>query len=597
MHARVSRWIENSEGWIRARRRWVALVIVLASLALRLGVFLELDGGPCLVQHRWAESDMHFFDRWSKDLAAGDWLNRKAPHPVLGWHRAIAERFFREYPDDALTRGVSQAPDPAAALWNEWYGPRVYHQEPLYPYAVALTYALATPDPRVVFAWQMLLGVLTNLLVWRIATRTLGELGGLSSAGLIVLCAPLLFYEVLLLRTALIAFESALLVWLALRCFERRSLRSWCALGAVFGLALLTNSTCALFAPLLALAFAWRERRALRPALGRLAACAGCALVVLSPVFARNAIVGAPLTATSSVGALAFICSNTGDYDPGAGFSADSRYLTRILEESHNRLFDAIGPTLATHASSAGYLRQVGQKLAWAWSWYEMPNNENLYAFQRFSRVLRWMPVGFGLIAPLALAGLLLGLRRFQTLAPLYAMALAGLVPLLCFYVLSRFRAPSIALLIPFAVLALLELLRAWSARAWPRLALIALVVLGLALWTNQPLPGGMARIRMADWSVPFLTWYVPEAEKAADAGDWKRVVELLDEGFEHEPPFLARIGSRADQRTPLPEESEWVAFSVQSHEKMADALEQLGDGPAALPHRARAGELQAALK
>jgi len=590
----VSGTFEAADGWLRARRTFVALALVLAALALRLIVYFELAGGPCLVQQRWVESDMHFFDEWAKGLAAGDWLNRAAPHPTLDWHRAIAERYFREYPDDPWTREAAATSDPAAAIWNRWYGPGVFHQEPLYPYAIAVTYALAGPDPRFVFAWQMLLGVLSGLLVWRIGSRALGETGGLAAAVLFLGCAPILMYEFLLLRTALITFESVLLLWLALRAFESRARGPWCALGLVFGLAMLTNSTFGLVAPLLAFAYAWRERAAWKPALARLALFAGCTLLALAPAFVRNAIVGAPLSSTSSVGALAFVCANTADFEPQAGFVVDSRYLTSILHESRGKLPAVVAPTLATHSGIGSWLRQFGSKFRWTWSWYEMPNNENLYVFGSYSRALRWLPFGFGIVAPLAVLGLLLGLRRFNALAPLYVLALAVFTPLVSFYVLSRFRAPWIALLTPFAALALLELAGALRTRAWAKLGPCALVLLVASWFVNQPLPRGMPRIRPADWSAPFRTWYVPEAQAALGAQDWPRAAALLGESLEHEPPFVAQLGRAAGQRLPRADERAWVVLSAQLHQNLARAQEKLGRLAESVPNEVRAEELQA---
>ncbi|MBK7643038.1 MAG: glycosyltransferase family 39 protein [Planctomycetes bacterium] len=586
--------IEAVDEWLRARRVAVGLLIVLGALTLRLSVYFELRGGPCLLQHRWVESDMHFFDEWAKGLAAGDWLNRAAPHPTLDWRRTIAGRYFREYPDDPWTREAAAAPDPAAAIWNRWYGPGVFHQEPLYPYAIAVTYALAGPDPRFVFAWQMLLGVLSGLLVWRIGSRALGETGGLAAAVLFLGCAPILMYEFLLLRTALITFESVLLLWLALRACESRAPGRWCALGLVFGLALLTNSTFVLVAPLLALAYAWRERAAWKPALSRFTLFAGSALLALSPAFVRNAIVGAPLTSTSSVGALAFVCANTADFEPQAGFVADSRYLTGILHESRDKLSAVVAPTLATHSGVGSWLRQLGSKFRWTWSWYEMPNNENLYVLGSYSRALRWLPFGFGIVAPLAVLGLLLGLRRFVALAPLYALAFAAFTPLVSFYVLSRFRAPWIALLVPFAALALLECACALRTRAWTKLGPCALVLLVAGWFVNQPLPRGMPRIRPADWSAPFRTWYVPEAQAALEAKDWTRAAALLEEAVAHQPPFVAQLGHAAGQRLPRPDERAWVVLSAQLHQNLARAQEQLGRLAESVPNEVRAEELQA---
>ena len=129
--------------------------------------------------------------------------------------------------------------------------------------------------------------------------------------------------------------------------------------------------------------------------------------------------------------------------------------VSRILAESGNRFVPAILGTLRTHPSVWGYLRQLGGKLAWTWHWYEIPNNENFYYYRLHSAVLRYLPVTFFILAPLGILGLLVAAPRFVSCGTLYCLVLTSFIPLITFYVLSRFRAPLMAALIPFAALSL----------------------------------------------------------------------------------------------------------------------------------------------
>src|SRR5207245_2049728 len=67
------------EAWMRHRRRQVLLAIAGLSLLVRAGYYAELSRGPLIAAHRWAESDMSFFDRWAHEIVAGDWQDRKLP--------------------------------------------------------------------------------------------------------------------------------------------------------------------------------------------------------------------------------------------------------------------------------------------------------------------------------------------------------------------------------------------------------------------------------------------------------------------------------------------------------------------------------------
>lgn len=578
--------------------RVLALLFVLA-LCVRSVALVEIASSPCAVQHRWVDTDMHFFDEWANKIAAGDVLSAQVGHPYLDWHARIAQRYFDEEPQ-VRARLAAGGADPARALWNEWYGGAQFHQEPLYPYLVAATYALVGPRPVAVFAWQVLLGACSVVLLGLLARHAFGALVGALSALLAALCAPLVFHELVLLRTTTIVFLSLLLAWLALRACERPTWKRAALFGVTIGLALLTNST---FAPLalgllVLLGWSWRRSGAgfagLRAPIATLLVSL---VVVLAPAWLRNRAVGAPTFSTSSVGALAFICANAGDFEPRTGFAADSKHLTTILRESENRLLAAIPATLRTHGSVSHWVAQLGEKIDWSARWYEIPNNENLYAFERYSATLRVLPVTFLALAPLALVGLALAWRQRARAASLYLLFASALVPLLAFYVLSRFRAPLVAAAIPFAALTLVELARALSSRAWLRASAIGGATLALGAWTARPLPADVPLLRPADWTAPFLTFYMPESEAAARAGDWAKAARILEASLADEPDFV-----RALSRDTLPAalgapEREWIAFSAQIHEQLAIALRRAGRAEAAVPHEHRAQELRAWLK
>src|SRR6185295_17506466 len=121
------------------------------------------------------------------------------------------------------------------------------------------------------------------------------------------------------------------------------------------------------------------------------------------------------------------------------------------------------------------------------------------YYLERQVRALSMLPVTFGLIGPLALAGLVLAARRWRTVWPLYLLAAAVLAPMLAFYVLARFRLAFAAAMLPFAAYAILECVRWVEARRLTRAAALALSVALVSTWTGRPLEPDQHLIRMAD--------------------------------------------------------------------------------------------------
>jgi hypothetical protein len=225
----------RSKGWWAGQTPLILAAVLVVSVAVRIVYYVEISGSPLRLQHQWDQTDMSYYDAWARDIAAGDWLSRNIAAPLHGWHHEIAEDHFRRQPAElarfqpaaagTVDQFFGQHPEANSALeelieargkqyvaehpqetkslrervaacgllWEEWLGRKRFYQEPLYPYLVALTYKVAGFDVRYVFAWQLLLGVLNNVLIYFVARRYFGATAAAVAALLAALCSPLLY--------------------------------------------------------------------------------------------------------------------------------------------------------------------------------------------------------------------------------------------------------------------------------------------------------------------------------------------------------------------------------------------------------------------
>jgi len=585
---------------LEGRRSLVLATIVGLSVLWRIVYFVQLSSGPMIGTHQWDQSDMNFMHRWALEISAGDWLTDQALHPHHRWHADLAKSYLATHPDERAElerQAMSGSPGgtPAQRLWDRWYGGKQFHQEPLYPYMVAATYALIGADVRWVFLWQMLLGVAINVLIWRLATRAFGSTVGAAAGLLAVFCSPLVFYELLLIRATSIVFASLALVFVAARALDTPTWRAWVGVGVTTGVAMLLKTTFLLLGLGIFVLLVWRLRRdrtlMLRAACSMVAAVLFC----LAPAVARNVVVGAPPTSLTSVGPIAVLSSNAEDTVGKPFISHGSRHAPEVLGKTGGRFLPTLVETLRTNESGHEYLGHLGSRFLWVWHWFEIPANANFYYFQLHAPVLRVLPMTFFSIAPMGLVGLYLSLRRSRRAGPLYLLILSSIPSLVVFGILSRYRLPLVAAMIPFAALTLVYLYE--QAKGLRTLALLGtLAAVGaLTLATGSGLPDGLSKIRISDYGMPYAMYYEPLIEQAEQAGDWARAAGLIEGSLRVEPPGIREIGSTRPAGSEV--EATLAILYARVHERYAHYLREAGDAAGADREFRRSRELAGSVR
>lgn len=492
------------EKWLGRRRRVVFMLLLGAALLFRLVYFLQINPSPVLDAHRVSGLDQQLFHNWACQLAAGDWLQRKPRRPRTRWMEKLADLCLEQRPSLPLELGLATRADydrkeMRERLWTHWLQGACYYQEPLYPYLVALTYRLLGTEVRWVFAWQLLLGVVNIALIHGIARRCFGETVAVLAGMMAVFYGPLMFHEIVLLRTTLITFTGLLLVYLSLRLSGRATPLWWFGLGLLLGVALLVKMIFAVWIVFLA---AWiirahRENRA-RAVKLLLGLAAGVALS-LAPVVIRNSRVNAPLFNWSGSALTSVSLLNTADAPP-CGFYVSAKHMPGVLIRSQGKVFPAFIEAVSTHESAFSFIKLWARKFAHIWHKYEVPNNASFYYYRSQASLLRWLGFPYAAIAVLGLAGVAMSLPRRRKCWPLYLLIATGILSMLLVSVMSRFRVPMVAGLFPFAGFSLLQM-GSWAVTG-QRLRLLATILLMslLWLWCAGPLPEGFVLWRPSDF-------------------------------------------------------------------------------------------------
>ncbi len=567
------------EQWCREHRIWILSLIISVSVLLRIVYFFQLKETHLINEHIFNESDMSFFDYWAGAIAKGDILSRNIHQPEHTWMKWVADHYFNDHPDKLAFFKAKIGPDtlkntPTKLLWEQWYGEKTFQQEPLYPYFVALNYTLFGHNVRWVFLLQMLLGVITNLLVYLVTRRYFGDLAAAIAGILIILFGPLLFFELVLLRSSLAVFFGILVVYLLGSAIRKNTFIWWIITGIGCGLALLVHAFFMLFilGTIVILLFNFRKdkKNGIRSAGGVIIGV----ILVLSPVMIRNAALGAPVISLSNTGTLSFVTMNNEQFKSFIGWNMSTKYLSDIMGSSNGKFFKSILPTLMTHPTIGSYLGQVWDKLHATFSWFEIPNNVNFYFYREYASVLSLTFISFLILSPLALIGIFLGIIKRINAWPIYLMILVFLFPMLAFMVLSRYRIIFAGVLVPFAALTIAELLGSW--KGWKNwLIIISLVIVGY--WTSKPGSERVSKLTKEDYSGMWSVHYGDTIKKALEQKQWHNIAGLLNDYFiRYEPDKIKNIKPfyHCNERS----ESDIFQFFSGMHESLAFIYQQAGD-------------------
>jgi len=506
------------------------LAIVGIGLVLRLIYFWTISDSAILQHHSiMTEADDYAFFEWAQRILAGDWLGRDTYHPYFSWMQESA---------------------PLETWYRWWGGKEVFHQSPLYPYFLAVLLGVSKSSVGFVFFTQLFLGSLQTLIIYWLAVRLFDVRTGLVAAALTALYGPFIFHQGLLLRDWIPPLLESLTLLLLLKA--RTLGRGWVLAGGAIGLAIASKETSLLLLPvaILWLVFEfWTEwRHMLR--VGVLVT-AGM-LAALSPIYLRNAIVGAPIMSLSTRGfeVVAFGMTN---YDQIHG--------SQILEQSQGRAGSMALRILQSYSNQwRELLRKTVARLKQTVDIYEDPDNISFSYGQSIWPVLKILP-GYWIIFPLGLAGFVISVGSWRKHVLVYIYALACLASLVVTVVRARYRLTLSTVLILFAALALVRLAVAMRNRKFREIALVTglcivfcacqqLVSFSLAA-TNDD------RVRAVDYQAAARVYVQRERfDRAAD--EMSRLLKR------------AREDSNATANIPL-YEAEYYVFSARHSIKNGD--------------------------
>jgi 4-amino-4-deoxy-L-arabinose transferase-like glycosyltransferase len=595
----VAKWIEQANVYILKHFRLILAGLFLLSLLLSTVYFFQAHKSPLSSLTKWQNSDMAFFEEWARHMQ-DDWWCDTMLHPYHDWHEVFAKNYLNLYPAEAAPyyqaaaqNGVVDSVAARKALINEIYKGKTYHQEPLYPYLIAITKSLFGQDQDWVHAWQFLLAAFTGVFIFLIGKRLFNPLVGLLASLFVLGNGAIMFFQMTLLRTTLTNFLTAMLLYLFLRANDELTKRNTIIFGVGSGIALLSQSYFILFLVPAWLWLFWLHRKQFKTVAVHAGIYVAALLITLSPLVIRNVKVGVPPFAMAGHGAMAYVPMNTKYTAPMESFFIHMETLVKIRHDAKGKMIPTALMCLGTFDSFGEFWKIYKSKINGLFMWYEMPNNVTYYLVKEYSPLIKALPVYYYWIAPLGIAGLIIALLRYRWKAvPLLIMVVASILPLFIAGNLARYRTPLVMMMCIAAAALLVQLVQWYQQRNWKWLSIGAGAAVIAFLYTSALVNKTLFTINVNDLDPMYKLHYADRLVALEQSGDNETFAKLTGEIMEYIPDYF--FEARVTDPILASNEAEacrYVASLMQMH---AETLEILGRQAEAAPFKDQMNVLRA---
>jgi 4-amino-4-deoxy-L-arabinose transferase-like glycosyltransferase len=581
---------------LETHRKKVILGIICISLFLRLIYFIQAKPTALLDWTNWDQSDMHFFDTWAKAINHGDVWGHEPLHPVYIWNDETADSYFKLYPEEIAKYQQSDTSRLTRSknLWYHWYNGKNFHQEPLYPYLIALTYKVFGESPDYVFFWQMLLGALSNVLIFLIGCRYLGSVTGFFAATLAILCGPLMCYDLVLLRSTLTVFLGLLVVWQLGRSLEEKTLKSALLFGFFMGLGFLNQSYFILYFLFGFVYLGLKNSRSITEGVRFLTIPIVGFGLALIPVVVRNLVVGMSPFAMASNGGITFLAANFVGVDPYLPFVINAEQYALTMYKTQGAFLPTFFEILKQY-DVGSFLMLMVDKFRTVVNWYEMPNNMNFYFFREWATVLKFTFVTNFVLSPLALVGFLWALRFEKgKILPLIVFLIISIIPLMYGTALSRYRVLMLSFSTFFAAYTIIRLLYLSSEKSSKKLGLSVLAITLTFLFTANTRTKEVYQYDIKDYSLYYGFKYREPLKEDLKNKNIKDVIEKLETYLSHTPPVVQELN--AVRKVQNANEYDIAIYYRDMYEKYANFLIKTGRPELASEPLLRLNNLKSAL-
>ncbi len=472
---------------------------------------------------------------------------------------------------------------------NPWSG--AFTRPPLYPIMLGAVYAITGKSWTAVYLFHALLGGVVCGLTMLLGCRFYGRRVGIVSGVLVALYGPMIFFDVRLLASPLVVALYLVLLLLAGRVWESPRWQNLLPCGLVAGVAALARPTIAPFF-LLALAMGLlirsSQRRQVSKGVVAVIILAAGSILPIIPAAARNFVASGEWVPISTLGSLNLYIGNNPEAErtiairPGPDWDRMNRlpHAEGKVSSAEKEAFFLGQVTSYMRENPVAFLKNIARKTRLYFNGREIPRNFDIQVHRGFSTILSGLTgqlgplhLPFGLLLPLGLVGLIVGLRDYPQRWLLLGFVTACAVSVILFFNGSRYRMPAVPVLTVAAV-GLTSLLIRQLASGLKRSAMIGFgAAFVVSVVVNIPVAAPTDAVNFE------ADFYVSLAGRHTFEGDYKSAINAYRQALLSQPDDASVLGDLSNlhgQMGDRPAALNYARLAVQTDDGLIDAHLQL---------------------
>lgn len=427
-----------------------------------------------------------------------------------------------------------------------------FYRAPAYPYFLGLIYAIFGQGyylPRLI---SIIIGALSCILIYFIGKELFSHKVGVLSALLACFYSMLLYFDSMLLTVNLEIFFCLLGIFWLLKWLENRTNLSIILAGVFWGLASITRPNFLIFVPVLAIyILIILKRESIRKRLNFVMLLITGIIPIVLPVILINTVVGKDFVLLSWNGGINFYLGNN---QFAKGWTATSPeidatwwggYKDAIIVAEKETGKKLLPSQVSNYWSKRGFNYIFSKPFDWAilmlkkiyllFNSFELPNNQSIQTFKKFSPLLQIPLLNFGIIIALAIWGFIRSVWK-KKITLIFLFLLSYSFSIVIFFVTARYRMPLVPFLLIFASNSVFWFVQKLKERKQRQIVLPIIIIIAIIAFVHTDFLG--THVDSVDNSVIHATY----GHKFFASGDYDKATVEYRRALKYDPKNIKTI-------------------------------------------------------